>query len=74
VGTLLGWLFSGVWAWILSKLGISPEEKLGRAEVTVEQDDKALQEVKKADDIENLNARIGDDGLRLQLGKFKRPE
>jgi hypothetical protein len=74
VETLFGWLFSGAWAWILSKLGISPEEKLGRAAVTVDEDTKALQEVKKANEIENLNARISDDALRVQLGKSKRPD
>jgi hypothetical protein len=72
--TIFGWLFSGAWAWILEKLGISIEEKLGRAQVTVDDDAKALQEVKKANEIENLNARIGDDALRVQLAKFKQPE
>jgi hypothetical protein len=32
--TLFVWLFSGAWAWFLGKIGMSPEEKLGRAEVT----------------------------------------
>jgi hypothetical protein len=42
--------------------------------MTVDDDAKALQEVKKANEIENLNARIGDDTLRVQLAKFRRPE
>jgi hypothetical protein len=32
--TIFGWLFSGAWAWFMGKIGMSPEEKLGRAEVT----------------------------------------
>jgi hypothetical protein len=49
---------------------MSDAQKLGRAQVTVEEDAKALQEVKKANDIENLNARIGDDALRVQLEAY----
>ena len=66
--------FSGLAQGFLSMFGMSDAQKLGRAQVTVDEDAKALREVKRADDIENLNARISDDALRLQLGKFKRPE
>ena len=66
--------FAGLAQGVLALFGMSDAQKLGRAQVTVDDDAKALQEVKKADEIENLNARIGDDALRLQLGRFKRPE
>jgi hypothetical protein len=32
--TLFDWLFPVAWAWFLEKIGMSPEEKLARAEVT----------------------------------------
>ena len=31
--TLFGWLFSGAWQWILGKLGMSTDQKLGRLQV-----------------------------------------
>jgi hypothetical protein len=67
-------VFAGIAQGFLAFFGMSDAQKLGRAEVTVDEDAKALQEVKKADEIENLNARISDDALRLQLARFKRPE
>jgi hypothetical protein len=67
-------VFSGLAQGFLSIFGMSDAQKLGRAQVTVDQDAKALQEVRKANEIENLNARISDDALRLRLGKFKRPD
>jgi hypothetical protein len=65
---------SGLVQGFLSLFGLSTAQKLGRAEVKLAGDEKLLQEVKKADDTDALDNRIGDSALRVQLGKFKRPD
>jgi hypothetical protein len=67
-------IFSGIAQGILSAFGMSDAQKLGRAEVTRDTQAKVLDEVRKSDDNEALSNRIGDDALRLQLSRFKRPD
>jgi hypothetical protein len=65
---------SGAVQGFLGLFGMSTAQKLGRVEVKEAGDEKLLQEVKKANDIEEINNRLGDDALRVQLGKFKRTD
>ncbi|HEX3747567.1 MAG TPA: hypothetical protein VHW09_26715 [Bryobacteraceae bacterium] len=66
--------FSGLAQGFLSLFGMSTAQKLGRAETKEATDEKLLQEVKEANDTDADSARAGDDALRVQLSRFKRPD
>ena len=65
--------FSGLAQGFLSLFGMSDAQKLGRAETKLSTDEKLLQEVKKADEVQSVDACLSDDALKLQFSRFKRP-
>lgn len=71
---MLSILFSAAWQWLLGRFGMSDAQKLGRAEVTSATQGKIIQEVKKADETDALDARMSDDALKLRYSRFKRPD
>lgn len=67
-------MFSGLAQGFLALFGISDGQKLGRTEVKEAGDEQLLLEVKKANEVEAMDNRVGDDALRVQLSRFKRPD
>jgi phosphopantetheine adenylyltransferase len=70
----IGGAFSGLAQGFLALFGMSTAQKLGRAETKLATDDKLLQEVKNADEVQSVDARLSDDSLKLQFSRFKRPD
>jgi hypothetical protein len=64
---LFGWLFSGAWQWLLSKVGMSTDQKLGRAEVTIQDREAELKTEKDALDVENKVAGMSPDAVDAEL-------
>lgn len=51
-------IFSGLAQWFLGLFGMSDAERLGRAETKEATEEKLLQEMKKADEIDTINDRL----------------
>jgi hypothetical protein len=67
MGTLFGWLFSGAWQWLLGKLGISTDQKLGRAEIQNQDLTTELKTEKDALDVENKVAGMSPATVDAEL-------
>lgn len=73
ISALLSSIFGALWNLILSKFGMSTEQKLGRAEVTEAVQSQTLQEVADAKKIDDTNSRLNVSALRVLAGQWKRP-
>ena len=65
--SIIGWLFSGAWQWFLGKLGMSTDQKLGRAQVKNQDLTAELKTEKDALDVETKVAGMSPDAVDAEL-------
>jgi hypothetical protein len=61
MGTLFGWLLSGAWEWLLGKIGMSTDQKLGRAEIENKDLAQSVKDFKNEMEIKKRPAGSDDD-------------
>jgi hypothetical protein len=61
MGSLIGWLLSGAWQWLLGKVGMSTEQKLGRAEIENKDLAQSVKDYRNEMEIKNRPAGSDDD-------------
>lgn len=72
----ISWLIALVRGVLGIKADIHDKEQqgVGAEKQIVTQQTAIIQEVKKADETDALDARMSDDALKLRLSRFKRPD
>jgi len=65
--SIIGWLFSGAWQWLLGKFGMSDAQKLGRTQVLNQDLTTELKTDKDALDVENKVAGMSDAAVDAEL-------
>ena len=74
IGEFIAGFFGGLGQKIAALFGFaSTDEKLGQMEVSTADQSQTIKEVKQAYDSDSISDKLGDDALRVQLSRFKRP-
>lgn len=66
-------IFSGLWQAILSKFGMSSDQKLGRDEVIISEQKAIIEGIKNAQKIDADNTKLSDAELLQRTQQFQRP-
>jgi hypothetical protein len=64
---IAGWLLSAIWQWLLGKIGLSSDQKLGRAEELNKQQAQTIQDIRLANEIKAEVDAMADSDIVKQL-------